>query len=92
MNLKKGYFKRADMQLNSWINGKSIHNDIDEECCPDFSCCVSNINTPIETRKKFADAHYLDNEDTKMNILMGFFVGALQDKSDDEKIYISKTV
>lgn len=26
-------------QLEMWRRGVSLHNDIDNECCPDFSCC-----------------------------------------------------
>ena len=87
---KEGYSKRSDEQLNKWVNGESIHNDIDEECCPDFSCCLSDVNTPIEIRKKFADAHYLGDEEKVMKMLMGFLGGAFQDEVDNKKVYISK--
>lgn len=87
---KDGYSKRSDEQLNKWVNGQSIHNNIDEECCPDFSCCLPDVNTPIKIRKKFADAHYLDDEVTTMDMLMGFVSGAFQDEVKNKKVYISK--
>ncbi len=33
------YKIRTYKQLHEWVNGNSIHNTIDDECCPDFSCC-----------------------------------------------------
>lgn len=30
---------RANFQLDAWIGGRSIHNDIEGECVPDFTCC-----------------------------------------------------
>lgn len=33
------YEARAMFQLALWQKGVPIHNDIDNECCPDFSCC-----------------------------------------------------
>lgn len=33
------YKARSYTQLYEWVNGNSIHNSIDNECCPDFSCC-----------------------------------------------------
>lgn len=40
-NLRKVSYKvRSYKQLYEWVNGNPIHNDIDKECCPDFSCCI----------------------------------------------------
>lgn len=33
------YDERAQTQLRLWQAGVPVHNDIDNECCPDFSCC-----------------------------------------------------
>jgi hypothetical protein len=33
------YKQRARLQALAWINGDSVHNRIDDECTPDFSCC-----------------------------------------------------
>lgn len=33
------YHRRVMVQLHRWVNGDSRHNDQDNECCPDFSCC-----------------------------------------------------
>lgn len=33
------YQERVLIQGLLWIDGQSFHNDIDNECCPDFSCC-----------------------------------------------------
>ena len=33
------YHKRMMTQLIEWVAGRPIHNPIDNECVPDFSCC-----------------------------------------------------
>lgn len=37
------YQQRAYDQGKAWINGRSEHNIIDDECCPDFSCCNPDL-------------------------------------------------
>lgn len=51
------YKERTISQLECWANGKSIHNKRDDECCPDYSCCVSKINTPLAERINFKDLY-----------------------------------
>lgn len=48
-------------QVDLWVEGKPVHNDETDECCPDFSCC----GTPIvdkETRIKFKNADPKERE------------------------------
>lgn len=59
-------------QLNEWVKGNSIHNTESGECCPDFSCCNSDVNTDIETRKMFRKAYIERNEELVIAILSGF--------------------
>lgn len=33
------YEQRITLQLRLWHEGHPVHNDVDNECCPDFSCC-----------------------------------------------------
>ena len=44
------YKNRSNNQLNNWVNGLSLHNDVDDECCPDFSCCSITQQVSYETR------------------------------------------
>lgn len=37
------YKERARVQCLQWAMGSSKHNHIDDECCPDFSCCVPQM-------------------------------------------------
>ena len=37
------YKLRAAEQGRDWAKGISKHNDVDDECCPDFSCCVPSL-------------------------------------------------
>lgn len=38
------YFERAKQQTFNWAMGLSRHNKIDDECCPDFSCCCPDLH------------------------------------------------
>ena len=40
-----GYRDRNKRQLYLWLSGISEHNQVDDECCPDFSCCVPSLFT-----------------------------------------------
>jgi hypothetical protein len=37
------YRERARAQALSWAMGRSYHNRVDGECCPDFSCCHPDL-------------------------------------------------
>ncbi len=50
------YRKRARDQLRAWIEGRSVHNQADNECCPDFSCCEPSLFTADkEQREDYAN-------------------------------------
>lgn len=41
----QGYKDRSRTQMLSWAMGRPYHNTVDDECCPDFSCCYSDLFT-----------------------------------------------
>lgn len=50
-------------QLEYWTKGVSVHNEVDDECCPDFSCCNKNqIMAYFSnlTEKEYATLSYQD--------------------------------
>ena len=56
MELKgNNYRERVYNQLEEWVSGNPIHNSIEDECCPDFSCCNPKLLQPEEIRKIFKD-------------------------------------
>lgn len=61
--------ERCLSQLKHWVNGKSIHNFVDGECCPDFSCCRPKMLMHIEDRKRFMKAYINGDRKTEMAIL-----------------------
>jgi len=75
-------------QLESWVAGKSIHNIERDECCPDFSCCCSEINTPIEDRKLFLEATLIKDHSVIDAMLMGFLNNAIGFMTN-KKVYIA---
>lgn len=76
---------KSEEQLELWVNGKSVHNKEMDECCPDFSCCHSGVNTPVEVRKKFQEA----DEKTRMGMLGHFLSVALSTPDEKESVPIN---
>jgi hypothetical protein len=53
---KENYHKRMMVQLAEWVNGRPIHNPVDNECVPDFSCCRGRAHMASERlRQMFID-------------------------------------
>ena len=50
-NKKTGYSIRSYEQLLDWMGGVSKHNQIDDECCPDFTCCANVLPDNSEAKK-----------------------------------------
>jgi len=80
MERKKGYRKRVLKQLQNWVDGKSIHNSVDDECCPDFSCCNNVPETPIETRKIFKATYEQENWEVLESLCFSFLANTFCDK------------
>lgn len=56
---KSGYRERAKTQALKWAMGCPYHNLVDDECCPDFSCCVASLfESDAEKRWKLYDELY----------------------------------
>ncbi len=68
-------------QVELWVKGESVHNHDREECCPDFSCCSPEINTPIEKRIMFRDAYVQGNDELVEFLLMEFLNNMLASES-----------
>lgn len=45
------YEQRAHDQGVAWIRGESQHNKVDDECCPDFSCCMPALFEPDRLKR-----------------------------------------
>ena len=80
----KTYKSRVKCQTNYWLNGKSIHNHIDDECCPDFSCCKPHLLADKKTRKKFVSAN-----DTERENMLWNFLGELLVLDKKKKVFVS---
>jgi hypothetical protein len=49
--LQDGYKERVRSQTLKWAMGQPYHNRIDNECCPDFSCCMSDMFEKDEAKR-----------------------------------------
>lgn len=56
-------------QLAIWVEGKSIHNEDRNECCPDFSCCNPELLAEESVRIAFAEADPVVREEMLMMFL-----------------------
>jgi len=70
------YRQRLMYQTIRWVAGESLHNPVENECCPDFSCCHPDLKAPRKVREKFANA----DRETRETML-GFFIAALARKA-----------
>lgn len=50
------YQDRVRSQTLKWAMGQPYHNTIDNECCPDFSCCQPDLFEQSE-EKRWAQFH-----------------------------------
>lgn len=101
MELKGDTYKeRSDNQLEEWAKGNPIHNSIDDECCPDFSCCTPDLLQSEEIRKTFkevckkADEEVFNPDchpyyDAKIGMLMSFLGGMVSVELPDKNIHIT---
>lgn len=73
-----------DEQLQQWLEGRPVHNQERDECCPDFSCCCPELLAPPEVRKLF-----VERKDLQGQLLMGFLGAMIAHKLSDKKVYIA---
>lgn len=59
----------SEYQLSEWVEGRSLHNPIRDECCPDFSCCYPEGLMDKDLRIKFSNANKMNDSKTLMHIL-----------------------
>lgn len=56
------YCTDPNAQLIDWVEGTSKHNEVSDECCPDFSCCRPRLKWPLDERKAFVEARERGDE------------------------------
>jgi hypothetical protein len=45
------YRERIRVQTLAWAQGRPYHEPIEDECCPDFSCCHPELLEPDVTAR-----------------------------------------
>lgn len=68
-------------QVDLWVDGESVHNNARDECCPDFSCCIPEIVTDLETKLKFKKAFMEKDFETVDKICHSFLADMLRIKT-----------
>lgn len=67
--------QRAMIQLELWRRGHPVHNDIDNMCCPDFSCCRGKQHMAND---RLREMFYADP--ASRGPMMQFFISELPDE------------
>lgn len=75
---------RAEAQLTEWVKGNSIHNEVDDECCPDFSCCQPELLVDVEFRKLFKAS----DREGRDRLCFTFLSSMLAKAIPDKKVFI----
>jgi len=78
-----------DEQLKEWVKGNSLHMTDPEMCCPDFSCCESDLLASEEERNIYLSG----NDEIRINMLMMFLEALLIKKGwslEEAEIYAVK--
>lgn len=83
MNKLPTYKKRIAYHLKKWCEGEPIHNDIDDECCPDFSCCNKSLLQPKEVRENFIAASY-EERISMLSTFLAAFTSTIE-----ESVYVA---
>ena len=81
-----GYQKRYKKRLRLWVEGKPIH--LDDQCLPDFSCCMPELLAPKEERELFIKL-YFAGKHTEYEKMMMMFLGRALPLLTDKKVYIA---
>lgn len=58
MSDRRPYHLRTQRQMLLWANGISRHNAVDDECCPDMSCCHPILAEPSMEQRRAVLARY----------------------------------
>lgn len=74
-------------QLQLWVDGNSTCIK-DEQCCPDFSCCMPELQAPKEERELFQQLYLAEKHSEYEGILM-MFLGRAIPLITDKKVYIA---
>src|SRR5687767_14947612 len=82
------YEERYAYQLEQWVAGNPIHNDIDGNCLPDFSCCNKRMHTDIEKRKAYLE-HYKKTGEWEMGLLQESLGKAMLTTGKETNIYVA---
>jgi hypothetical protein len=89
----KNYKERSRYQLEEWVEGNSICNKIDGECCPDMSCCNPDLLVDKDERIRFKVAFYnvkdAESEQVMLNMQSRYLMNALSAMGKADKVYIA---
>jgi hypothetical protein len=79
------YRERVRFQLLEWVDGNSIHNEIEGECCPDFSCC----NPKLLKEKFFREKYLASNSEQRESLCFGLLSDFLKFHNLSKKVFVT---
>lgn len=69
-------------QVEKWKNGESIHDNDNDQCVPDYSCCYPLLKASAEERKGHAEA-FIAGDIAEQHKYVKRFVERFQKLKDD---------
>lgn len=83
-----------DKQLEEWLEGNNVHTTnlppgIQEECCPDMSCCNPAGAWPKEMRQQFMEASDDDRHRMMLRSLGALFKQIHDDTDGEVSVHVA---
>ena len=85
--MENTYQDRVRDQINEWVKGNPMHNKVDDECCPDFSCCKPDLLVDSVTRNEYKKA-WEAGHDGIVEAMLKKFLGNAIEKYTSKNVYI----
>ncbi len=82
------YQERCDFQMREWVKGNSIHNNVENECTPDFSCCKQGFEYSQEEKNTYAEAYFAGDSETTTSMNMELLAKVINTIAPNKKYAI----
>jgi len=66
-----------DEQLKRWLAGDPQHDEVRDECVPDYSCCHPELLVSIDARRAYWNAHSIEDHETLNHLIYAFLARKL---------------
>jgi hypothetical protein len=79
-----------EQQLDLWVEGESKCPNTEQECCPDFSCCIPEMQWAKPRREEFRQAVRDGDDEKRSRLLLGSLTRMVAESDIPQKVYVAK--